>query len=140
MIRFLRLLFLLVGIWILILTIPLSSPSSLTNIITSGGINHQVTINTPILNSSLIVSGTQMFFCMLLFSICLVCVSPSGRRNFFGIIHSPKRSISILLPLTIFIFALYPTQNGLPIVLYLTLSTLGLLSILFGAYLSLIHI
>ncbi|MBB15766.1 hypothetical protein CMK22_10865 [Candidatus Poribacteria bacterium] len=134
MIRFLRLLFLLVGIWILILTIPLSSPSSLTNIITSGGINHQVTINTPILNSSLIVSGTQMFFCMLLFSICLVCVSPSGRRNFFGIIHSPKRSISILLPLTIFIFALYPTQNGLPIVLYLTLSTLGLLSILFGAY------
>ena len=134
MIRFLRLLFLLVGIWILILTIPLSSPSSLTNILTSGGINHQVTINTPILNSSLIVSGTQMFFCMLLFSICLVCVSPSGRRNFFGIIHSPKRSISILLPLTIFIFALYPTQNGLPIVLYLTLSTLGLLSILFGAY------
>ena len=134
MIRFLRLLFLLVGIWILILTIPLSSPSNLTNIITSGGINHQVTINTPILNWSLVVSGTQMFFCMLLFSICLVCVSPSGRRNFFGIIHSPKRSISILLPLTIFIFALYPTQNGLPIVLYLTLSTLGLLSILFGAY------
>ena len=75
-----------------------------------------------------------MFFCMLLFSICLVCVSPSGRRNFFGIIRSPKRSISILLPLTMFIFALYPTQNGLPIVLYLTLSTLGLLSILFGAY------
>ena len=134
MIRFLRLIFLLVGIWILILTIPHSSPSNLTNIITSGGINHQVTINTPILNWSLIVSGTQMFFCMLLFSTCLVCVSPSGRRNFFGIIRSPKRSISILLPLAMFIFALYPTKNGLPVVLYLTLSTLGLLSILFGTY------
>ena len=132
--RFLRLLFLLAGILILALTIPHRSPWKPTNIVTSGEVGHQVTINIPILNWSVTTVGTHIFLFMLLFLILLVCVSSSGRRNFVWITRSPRRSISILLPLAMFIFALYPTRNGLPIVLYLTLSALGLLSVLFGTY------
>ena len=132
--RFLRLLFLLAGILILALTIPHRSPWKPTNIVTSGEVGHQVTINIPILNWSVTTVGTHIFLFMLLFLILLVCVSSSGRRNFVWITRSPRRSISILLPLAMFIFALYPTRNGLPTVLYLTLSALGLLSVLFGTY------
>ncbi|MAG84474.1 hypothetical protein CMK10_09965 [Candidatus Poribacteria bacterium] len=134
MTQFLRLLSLLVGILIFVLIIPHRSPSNPTNIVTSGGINHQVTINVPILNWSVTTFGTHIFFFILLLLIFLICVSSSGRRNFVWIVRSPRKSISTLLPFAMFIFALYPTKNGLPIILYLTLSTLGLLSVLFGTY------
>ena len=100
----------------------------------TSGQHHPVTVNIPILNQSVTTAGTHVFFFILLSLTLLVCVSSSGRKGFVWTMRSPRRPISILLPLAVFISALYPTRNRLPIVLYLTLSTLGLLFILFGTY------
>ena len=90
----------------------------------TSGQHHPVTVNIPILNQSVTTAGTHVFFFILLSLTLLVCVSSSGRKGFVWTMRSPRRSISILLLLAVFISALYPTRNRLPIVLYLTLSTL----------------
>ena len=107
----------------------------------TSGQHHPVTVNIPILNQSVTTAGTHVFFFILLSLTLLVCVSSSGRKGFVWTMRSPpRRSISILLLLAVFISALYPTRNRLAIVLYLTLSTLGLLFILFGPYSALAYL
>ena len=133
-IKILRSLFLLAGVLLLTLTLPHLAPWNPTNIETSGEVYQSVVIKVPAVGWSISTSGVHIFLFVLLTIILLVSISPLARKNISHFIRSPKRLMGVIIPLIIFILALYPTKNGLPIVLYLTLSGLGLLLVLFGIY------
>jgi hypothetical protein len=132
--KFLRSLFRLVGILLLISVLPHRSLWNPTNISTSGEVYERVTIRLAILNWRISTSGGYIFLFALFAIALLVGASPLARRNVVDLVRSRRRLISMIIPLVIFLFALYPSGSGLPIVLYLTLSGLGLLFILFGIY------
>ena len=136
--KFLRSLFRLVGILLLISMIPQRGPWNPANIWTSGEIYHNVTVRLAILNWRLSASGVYIFLLALLGMALLIGASPLVRKNVVDLIRSRKRLIPVLVPLVVFLLALYPSRSGLPMVLYLILSGLGLLFTLFGIYPALI--
>lgn len=139
-IRFLRPIFLFVGIWLLILALPQRAPWNPTNIETSGEIYHDVAIKIPIISHTISTSGIYIFIFIFCAIALLMGISTTARWNVARFVRSPKQLLSLLIPLFIFLFTLYPTKNGLPIVLYLMLSGLGLLFVIFGIYPTLIRL
>jgi hypothetical protein len=133
-IKSLRLLFFFIGLLLFVLVLPHSDPWHPTNIETSGLVYQNVTVKFPIIHRSTTLSGGYVFLFALFLLILLAVASSSARKNIINLIRSPRQLVSIIIPLVLFIFTLYPTTEGLPIILYLTFSGIGLLFMLFGIY------
>ncbi|MDQ1326771.1 MAG: 2 protein [Candidatus Poribacteria bacterium] len=133
-IKSLRLLFFFIGLLLFVLVLPHTDPWHPTNIETSGSIFQNVTVKFPIIHRSTTLSGGYVFLFALFLLILLAIASSSARKNIINLIRSPRQLVSIIIPLALFVFTLYPTIDGLPIVIYLTLSGIGLLFMLFGLY------
>ena len=131
---FIRSLAFIIGLLILILILPHRNPWNSTNIVTSGQVYQSVTIKLPLINHSISTSGAHIFLIGFILIIALICISSSARKTLVNLIRSPRRILYIIIPLILFLFTLYPTKDGLPIIIYLTISSVGLLYILFGVY------
>ena len=132
--KFLRLTFFFIGLLLFVFMLPHSDPWHSTNIVTSGAVYQDVTIKFLIIHRSITMSGGYVFLFALFLLILLAIASQSARKNVITVIKAPRQLVSIIIPLALFIFTLYPTVDGLPIILYLTFSGIGLLFMLFGIY------
>jgi len=133
-IKSLRLLFFFIGLLLFVLVLSHSDPWHPTNVETLGSVYQNVTVKFPIIHHSITLSGGYVFLFALFLLILLAIASSLARKKFVDIIRSPRQLVSIIIPLALFIFILYPTVDGLPIVIYLTFSGIGLLFMLFGLY------
>lgn len=131
---FLRSLSLIIGLLLFTLVLPHRDPWNPTNIETSGQVYQSVTIKFPLINRSISTSGAYIFLIEFILLIMLICISSSARKTLINLIRSPRLIVYIIIPLILFLFTLYPTKDGLPIIIYLTVSSVGLLYILFGIY------
>jgi hypothetical protein len=131
---FIRSISLIIGLLLLILILPHRDPWNSSNIQTSGQVYQSVTIKLPLVNHSISASGGYVFLAEFILLIMLICISSSARRTIANLIRSPRRLVYIIIPLILFLFTLYPTKDGLPIIIYLTVAGVGLLYTLFGIY------
>lgn len=134
MLKFIRLVFFIIGLLLFVLVLPHRDPWNSSNIITSGGIYQNVTIKFPVINRSISKPGIYIFLSELSLLVILVIASPSARKALANLIKFPPRLFRIAIPMAIFLFTIYPTKDGLPIIMYLTVSSIGLLYMLFGIY------
>jgi hypothetical protein len=138
-----RMCLLLIGILLLVIAIPHKNPWNMSLVGVQDGKGQRVVVNFPIfrkltlfsiiefpihtsVGTIFISAGVALFVLMLL--------TPSGRRAAMNCFRKVKPVPVILLSMGLLVFTLKPTENGMPIVLYLTFGSTGLLFSLVGIY------
>ncbi|MFC1716343.1 glycosyltransferase family 39 protein [Candidatus Poribacteria bacterium] len=130
---FSRTCFLFLGILLLIIAIPHKHPWNMSQV----GVQADkglVTIDFPVIKTSIQIHTWNVFIAAGIALFALVLLTPSGRRAALNCFRKIRPIPAILLAMSALIFTLKPTRNGMPIVLYLTFGSVGLLYALAGVY------
>ncbi|MBD3182966.1 hypothetical protein GF312_11795 [Candidatus Poribacteria bacterium] len=130
-----RLILLIAGILLLLITIPHKDPWNMSLVSIKGDKGQEITISFPIKKDINIgpvqfpikTSAKKIFKTTGLCLIGLTIITSSGRKVFINYLKNPKYVPAFLVSMAMFVFTLKPTQSGMPIVLYTTLGGLGVL-------------
>ena len=133
---------LLIGILLLVISVPHKDPWNMSLVRVQGDKGQEVTIDFPVvkeLNLFIVkfpihTSVKAIFIAAGLSLIALMLLTPSGRRAAINCLRKFKPVPVILVSMGALIFTLYPTRNGMSIVLYVTFGSIGLLFSLVGIY------
>lgn len=122
-----------VGILLLVTAIPHKDPWSMSRIDIQAA-KGLVTVNFALINLSLHTSTRNIFLATGIIFLILIFLMPSGRRAFINCFRKVKSALAVIISLAIFLFTLKPTINGMPLVIYLTFGSVGLLFCIIGIY------
>ena len=121
------------GILLLIIAIPHKNPWNMSQV----GVQADkglVTISLPVVKASIQTRTWNVFIAAGIALFALILLTPSGRRAALNCLRKIRPIPAILLAMGALIFTLKPTPKGMPIVLYLTFGSVGLLFALAGIY------
>ncbi|MBD3185130.1 hypothetical protein GF312_22815 [Candidatus Poribacteria bacterium] len=125
-----RTLFVITGIFLLVLCVPHESPWVMKNVQSSLGGN--TVIRFDFLSIAFAFSAKAMYISLALLFGGMILVVPSSRRCLVNVIQEPTRLIILLICLAYFAFTLKPSSRSWGMVLYQILSTSGLVMVLIG--------
>ena len=138
-----RISLLLAGIGLLVIAAPHKDPWNMNLVEIKGDHGQQVTISFPVVKKITFPAGiefpvdtsaNQIFMTAFGILVSLVLLTRTGRRAFVNCFRKPRVLPPILLSMAGFLFTLKPTKYGMPIVLYLTFGSVGMLLVLVGIY------
>jgi len=101
---------------------------------TTGWIQDPVTLWIPLWEVEFTLPGTILFLSILFLFMALIFMIPFSRKAAAAIVRSPQHLASFGLPWILFAATLFPTKNGMPIILYLLIASLGLTCMLAAGY------
>ena len=133
-----RVCLLIPGIVLLSIAIPHNDPWNMSLVSVKGDRGEEVVINFPIVRElaffPIRTSARNIFITAGIALVVLMLLTPSGKRAAINCIKKIKPVPAVLFSIGALIFTLKPTINGMPVVLYLTFGSIGLLFSLVAIY------